>query len=254
MAKILLVFLAYFLCSVFSFCPFHPFKSSSSHSYPTTTIASSNETNSTSTPLQGQLPITTNLSDPYVMTNSYFRLYYSQTKSQMLPKVKILHESDYLVLILSNGSRYIEPIVEDLYHNLKMISHIPVTIYILLLPNQTKSINLSPATMVDLQNYQDMISNLAITVERFPSAEQYQRQIKILNQSNSFLSKVLQEGACSFTTLSDWTWNISNDINLNLDDAASNSINLIHNAVMKWKDNILTDEDWNELYVTTLGR
>lgn len=227
-----------------SFCPFHP---------PTT--ASSNPSTSTPlTPLQGQLPLTADTSDPYVQTNDYFRSSYSEAKPKLLPPVKILHETDYLVLILGNGTRHMEPIVTNLFHNLKMISHLPVTIYVLLLPNVTQSLQLNQETVQSLITFQNLMRNISITTDRFPSEEQYLRQQRIYNSCEDFLTMILEQKSCSYETLSQFTWEISVDINLNLDEAAANSINLIHEAMMKWKSNVLTAEEWNELYVATLGR
>jgi hypothetical protein len=235
-----------------SFCPFRPLTTSSARSH-SSSSSSSSDTN-TLTPLQGQLPITNNSSDPYVQANDYFRFSYSEAKPKLLPKVKILHESDYLILILGNGSRYQEPIVTDLFHNLKMISHLPVTIYVLLLPNATQSLQLNQETLTSLITFQNLMKNVTITSDRFPNEEQYQRQHRIYNSCYDFLTMVIDQRLCSFETLTQFTWNASADINANLDDAAANSINLIHQTVMNWKANLLTTEEWNELYIATLGR
>jgi hypothetical protein len=237
-----------------SFCPFHPTTTSSKNLHDSKSTSSFSVATEELTPLQGQLPITSNTSDPYVRTNDYFRSSYSETKSKLLPKVKILHESDYLILILGNGSRYMEPIVTNLFHNLKMISHLPVTIYVLLLPNVTQSLQINQETLTSLITFQNLMKNVTITSDRFPDEEQYQRQLRIYDYCYAFLTMVIEQQLCSFETLTQFTWDISVDINLNLDDAAENSINLIHQAVMNWKSKILTTEEWNDLYVATLGR
>jgi hypothetical protein len=234
-----------------SFCPFHSSTSSLSSTSPHPTLTSED---SSPTPLLGQLPITNNQSDPYVQANTYFRDSYQQTKSQVLPQVKILHEGDYFVLSLSNGSRYTEPIVENIFHNLKMISHFPVTAYVILLPNVTQSSLLDQQTIDKLTNYQQVLSNVTITTDRFPSTEQYERQWRIYNLTRNFIDEIVMQRSCTLERLSAFAWNASADINLNLDDAAENSVNLIHTAVMKWKTQILSVEEWNELYIATLGR
>jgi hypothetical protein len=242
------------LRSCASFCPFHSLTSSRSTSSPHHLSLTEDPLPSSPTPLLGQLPITANQSDPYVQANTYFRDSYQQTKLKIIPQVKILHEGDYFVLSLPNGSRYTEPIVQNIYHNLKMISHLPVTVYILLLANHTHSLLIDQPTINNLTEFQQMLQTVKITTERFPESGQYERQWRLYRQTNDFITQVLLQRSCSFESLSAFAWNTSIDINLNLDDAAENSINLIHSAVMNWKTNILSADQWAELYVATLGR
>ena len=233
---------------IFSFCPFH--KSSKSQNIQRKTI----DIQQTQTPLQGQLPITTDLSDPYVQSNNYFHEVYQSTQIKILPTVKILNEGDYMVLFLSNGTKISEPFVSNLYHNLKMISHLPVTVYSILLLNETKSIHLTNEVLVSLTTFLSLLDSITITSNRFPDLNQLERQIRIYNQTYNFVIQLLNTKECSFNTLSSFAWSTSTDINLNLNDAASDSINLLHSIIMNWKTKILSRNEWNELYVATVGR
>lgn len=258
----LLTFVSYFIF-ISSFCPFHKTKQQTSSPSTSSFSSSSNlkeknqdtsTTTTTQTPLLGQLPITQNNTDSYVQINNFFHNSYQNTQMNILPTIKILNEGDYMVLIFQNNTRLVEPFVSDIYHNLKMISHLPVTVYSILLENKTKSIQLNNDVIISLNTFQTLLNNLVITSERFSDPIQLERQKRIYDQTNDFVSSLLTSKECSLETLQSFVWSTSNDINSNLNDAAADSINLLHSVIMNWKNNILSNTEWNELYVATVGR
>ncbi len=58
----------------------------------------------------------------------------------MLPSTLVMQESDYLVLLRRNSTAETfsrvrsDPIIPDIYHDLKMVSHIPLAIFVILVP------------------------------------------------------------------------------------------------------------------------
>ena len=94
------------------------------------------------TPLEGQIASASDQSDPMVKANDYFHDMYDIAQQEKVPKVNIMMESDYLVLHLSNGSRLVEPTVHEIYHDLKMVAHFPLSAYIILLANSSQELRL----------------------------------------------------------------------------------------------------------------
>ena len=95
------------------------------------------------TPLEGSIPSASDLSDPMVQANEYFHEVYDIARENLVPKVNIMREGDYLVLHLTNGSRFVEPIVHTIFHDLKMVCHFPLSAYSIVLANSSKSIKTS---------------------------------------------------------------------------------------------------------------
>mmetsp|Transcript_5152 Transcript_5152/g.7891 ORF Transcript_5152/g.7891 Transcript_5152/m.7891 type:complete len:411 (-) Transcript_5152:122-1354(-) len=217
----------------------------------TTTSSSHRQLNEESTPVEGSIPMSTDQSDPLVQTNDYFHSMYSTARQEVLPKVNIMVEGDYLVLHLSNGSRIVEPIVHDIFHNLKMVSHLPLGAYSILLPNTSHAINLDDETVENMARYMELLENVTITSDRFPDPVQLERQITIYNITVDFVLRILSTQQCSLDLLADFAWSTSSYVNSNLDDAAEDNVNTTHGVVMRWKENILSDAEWDELYAVS---
>lgn len=206
------------------------------------------------TELLGFIPMATDMSDPLVRMNEYFHSAYDEAKDEMVPKVNIMLEGDYLVLHLSDGTRLVEQISHDIYHNLKMVSHIPLGAYTILLGNSSQSVSLDQLTLGKLSAYLELLADITISDDRFSDPNMLARQQDIFDGTVLFVKKIISSKECSLTCMSDFAWSMSTAVNLNLNDAAEDTINSTHVAVMNWKENVLTKDEWNDLYIAvTVG-
>ena len=103
-----------------------------------------------------QIPVATDASDPMVATNTLFQSLYSKSGSDMLPNAVVMQENDYLVLLRRNSTSTsftrdrIDAIIPSIYHELKMICHIPLAIFVLFVPFAQGD---APFPMEDAVNY-----------------------------------------------------------------------------------------------------
>lgn len=184
--------------------------------------------------------------------NNEFIEYYEIALKSLIPKTKIIATSLSVTLIKSNGTRYTAPVRPDIYTNLKIISHVPLGAWTILIANTSESIFLDPVTISNLTTYLQSLNTIQITPTLFPGgASQIQTQEKILAETVNFVENVISTGRCSRIQLSDFAWSMNSYIDENLNTAASSQINMTHDIVMNWKNNLLTLEEWEELYVAT---
>ena len=64
---------------------------------------------------------------------------YHLSGHSILPSTLVFHENDYLVLLKRNATSdfersRVEAIIPPLYHNLKMVAHVPLAVFVILLP------------------------------------------------------------------------------------------------------------------------
>jgi hypothetical protein len=201
------------------------------------------------TELLGQIPMSSDLSDPYVRANDFFHNSYDDAKNNVVPKVNIMSEGDYLVLHRADGSKLIEQIAHDIYHNLKMVSHFPLGAYTILLTNTSKSVHLDERTVGQFAVYLQLLEGIDITADRFPDAAMRERQQLILDVTTSFVKEMLSVKECSLECMATFAWSMSGEVNENLDDAAEDTMNSTHIAVTRWKNEVLSSEEWDQLYV-----
>jgi archaellum component FlaF (FlaF/FlaG flagellin family) len=205
------------------------------------------------TPLEGEIPMASDTNNPNVVANDYFHTVYSELQIQVTPRTKIISSGDYLVLYLRNGSRFVEPVVEDIYHNLKMISHLPLTAYSIVLGNSSGSITLDLKTLDNMTHFSEILQNVSITSDMFPDPQQLTTQQAIYSITLDFVNSVLLTKSCSFEQMANLAWSTNTSINDNLNDAAENQINLMNKVVMNWKTNVIPLSEWNDLYIASVG-
>ena len=205
--------------------------------------------------MEGQIPDAQDLSNPLVKTNENFHANYDQAKVDMIPQTKLIVEGDYIVLHLQNGSRFVEQVNTMYYHNLKMVSHLPLNAYIILIANVSASVELSPETLDSLSVLQGLIQNVSLREDMFLTEEQYLRQVNIWTETIDFLSSILDSKSCSYDRLADFAWSMSADAAAaNLDDAAEIQVNNTHAVVMRWKEELIPPSEWETLYtINTAG-
>jgi len=203
------------------------------------------------TPMLHQIPYASDPDDPLVEANDFFKSQYTAAKPEMLPTTNMITSGDYLVMNLANGTRYVEQIIGEYYHNLKMLCHLPIGAYTVLMPNTSQTIALDTHTLAALTDYQAVLNNITLSIDQFAEQDQLQRNQRIYNRTVTFVNALLFSGECSAESMGTFAYSNFDDINANINDAAELQVNATHAAVMHWKDAVLSAAEWQELYVIT---
>lgn len=117
--------------------------------------------------------------------SDFFLTTYSNTGASLRPSPIVVVEDDYLVLHY-NGQRILEPADSMVFHNLKMVSHVPLAVFMTLLTDlygtpANSSVALSPATLTTLKTYVGFVEaaygDLQANPGRFTPGAQYNNQV-----------------------------------------------------------------------------
>lgn len=197
-----------------------------------------------------QLPEATDSSDPMVAANLLMQRMYVATGQTMLPQLLIVQETDYLVLLKRQGNSFArvrsDPINTPLYHDLKMVAHIPLAIFIMLLPHASLG-NAFP--QADVLLYQQSVLNASqtVTAQRFPQPAQLQRQQAIAAAALRFLADALGAGQVSMGALQAYSQQMAPLLQENVREAARSQIDTLVTVLTTWRTAVLGELAWQGL-------
>ena len=88
-------------------------------------------------PYAAQKYIPTDTDDPLEKMNVFLQHYYQQNQKAMLEQTMeknnvILQDGDDITLIRPTGQRITEPVTPELYTNLKLVCHVPLSAFVIL--------------------------------------------------------------------------------------------------------------------------
>ena len=131
---------------------------------------------------------------------------------------------------------------------LKQIAHITLGTFIIL-TNHTDE-NLSTDTLERLQTYRSSITTAAVRLQKEQGLETADapKQQKLINQTISFLSSVIDEKRVSHADLLKFVHSCATPDLDNAYQAAGSQLTSIDQTVTKWHKE-MTSEDWNKLHV-----
>lgn len=211
---------------------------------------------STSPSWEGQIPMANDASDPLVILNNFFHTDYSDSRRKVLPTNLIIVEADYLVLYHGDeGTREVESSTPAIYHNLKMVCHLPLAVFVILSPSlkacDCENTSLDAATLATLTEYREQMDLVELNATRFDGdADVLLRNQRIIEATTGYIDQVLAAVAVNRDELTEFTAGLREEIDSNLDDAAAAQIGGIIAVMKKWKEEILTrEEDWTHLRV-----
>lgn len=191
--------------------------------------------------------------DPLKVINKQFRQEYAQLRDsiQQQSKPVIFQIGSSLFLEKSDGTSEKASAVGPLYHELKSVSHIPFTLYIILIPYIDQQL---PQKIINnLSGYKDL---LQAAKESLPhqgfSEEQLARQFSIVQNSEALLSRAIEKKMVKRQTLKDFTRQQASFIKSNLYDVAKSQINTMHEQMQIWEKQLSKDE-WDRLRVIISG-
>ena len=160
------------------------------------------------------------------------------------PVIVILREN---MVLLHDGERHTVEVIPDLYHRIKAISHISFGVYVTLANNGYGP--LREDIRIDLEDKLVMIERALAVLDEEPIPPSYiEIQRKTLVNARDFIAEILDAGGVQETKLKAFG---NENVPLYLENTslcARLEIDMIHEAVMNWKDHI-GPENWQAIHV-----
>ncbi|OJT22643.1 hypothetical protein BO221_23060 [Archangium sp. Cb G35] len=180
-------------------------------------------------------------SDPLSALNMAFRDAYAARRDAILASMgPVIAQIDDLLILRRGGQRLVGPARTRRYHELKVVTHVPLALHVLLSGRRGE---LDAATRDRLSGIQRLISASLEGLERRGlSQEQSARQRRILEASAAILEQVLSGDGVSAEALSAYTRAQVPDILRNAEDAARDQIDTMHATIEAWKQQMTPEE------------
>lgn len=180
-------------------------------------------------------------SDPLSALNMAFRDAYAARRDAILAGMgPVIAQIDDLLILRRGGQRLVGPARTRRYHELKVVTHVPLALHVLLSGRRGE---LDAATRDRLSGIQRLISASLEGLERRGlSQEQSARQRRILEASAAILEQVLSGDGVSAEALSAYTRAQVPDILRNAEDAARDQIDTMHATIEAWKQQMTPEE------------
>jgi hypothetical protein len=156
------------------------------------------------------------------------------------------------LILHRNGQEESKPVIPDIYHSLKDVSHVPFLLYLRLSPLSSNE-QLSTTEIAGLETLTMQISAArnALSTGGFDGAQTI-RQQQIFDSSLALLHRTIEAKRISRTALEDFTHAMGPLLLKDVDDAACYAIQGMHAQMMQWKSS-LTAEEWKRITVINPG-
>jgi hypothetical protein len=191
-------------------------------------------------------------SDALVDLNKAFREAYAGTRKDFLGRSGpvILVEGDDLVL-LRDGKRTSARVIPDVYHTLKAISHVPLSIFVIL-PQKSDS-PLGDELSARLRNYRKRVVQAQSSLADKGLTElQLHRQEEIVAASLKFIDQALENQRSNVAETTAFARKMAPLVLANASDSADAELTSLHKQVQKWKAEMAAEE-WKNLHVVVMG-
>lgn len=162
----------------------------------------------------------------------------------------ILLENGQLTLIRGGKEEAAEVTIGD-YNTVKVFTHIPVAIYLMLTDHVDGELDASQLDV--LREYRGKLDRLRKTLEKLDlDRVSLARQRRIVSASSEFLGGVVDEKRCSETDLLVFTQSMTPLMKANIAVAARSQLDAMHTQVMAWKKQ-MSPKEWATLRVAVKG-
>ncbi|MGK0316014.1 MAG: hypothetical protein ACI86M_002246 [Saprospiraceae bacterium] len=180
--------------------------------------------------------------DPYYIANMTFRGFFSEARAKLVEEQGpfVLLIGDNLILHHDN-KRDTQRVVMPLYHDLKVVAHIPFGVYVCLLYEPDGP--LSPEKEQQLISFKKLTEEVLRLVpsRSFPS-DFISIQEDLLNQSIAFMDKVLQSKIVNRTNLISFMRRNRDNIDLNTDKTAQVQLDVMLEVMNNWFSKMTEEE------------
>jgi hypothetical protein len=181
-------------------------------------------------------------SDPLSKLNAAFHTAYAELRNQIVKETSpvIIHYGDKMVLI-KNGIRTEAPALTPHYHELKSVAHVPLAIYVMLVPGAGSKIADSQLSL--LHEYRSLLAKGRASIEgRGFRPDQRDRQMQIFDSSLAMIDSTLRNGEVTRAELRRFTQSQKENILANAYEAAKDVITTMDRQVQAWQDNMTKEE------------
>jgi hypothetical protein len=190
--------------------------------------------------------------DPLMDLNQAFREAYARCRERLVNRSGpvILVEGDSLVL-LHDGKRSEAKVVPDVYHTLKAVSHVPLALYVMLVPLENAP--LGKECLEQLRAYRERVVQAERSLkDRGLSEEALLRQSEIIRAALRFLDSALDKKQVAADELCKFTRDLGTKLLANAADAARSELDALDKQVRAWRATLTADE-WAKLRVVIMG-
>ena len=160
------------------------------------------------------------------------------------------------IILIRRGQNITFSSTPRLYHNLKTISHVPLTIFVFLLDPSSNDRNLTAAEITFLKAYLAKIHRMKklINVADFSSDEEvFQRQQSILDASIQYLRFILRSKHLNGVSLQRFCQEAQRLFSKNFALAARSQLDEMHSRIYPWYHNHLNGTERLALRVLIIG-
>ncbi|AKJ04689.1 hypothetical protein ATI61_101232 [Archangium gephyra] len=180
-------------------------------------------------------------SDPLSALNMAFREAYAARRDAVLASMgPVIAQIDDQLILRRGGQRLVGPARTRRYHELKVVTHVPLALHVLLSGRRGP---MDAATRERLAGIRRLITSALEGLERRGfTQEQSTRQRRILEASAAILEQALAGDGVSAEALSAYTRAQVPDILRNAEDAARDQIETMHATIEAWKQQMTPEE------------
>jgi hypothetical protein len=189
--------------------------------------------------------------DPFLRLNQAFRKAYAGHRKIVLGKTSpiVIANGDDLILY-REGKRTPVKFMPALYHDLKVIDHVPLAIFSLIKPI---SGDLTEEERVELRRYREVVQTGRDALDkRWPEPKTLARQQEILDASLKYLDQVLQAEKGPLPDLQAFCRRMAPVLMVNAGEAARAQIDAMNAQMLRWRQELSKDE-WGRLQVIVIG-
>jgi hypothetical protein len=188
----------------------------------------------------------TTKADPLAALNAHFREVHSRSRTERVAQASpvVLVKPGALVMI-RQGKRTEVPFPPPLYHELKKVAHVPLSVFITLSSATDRKFD---AVMTAEVRYMNELIAAALTdlEGRGYSPAMLERQKTILESTRTYLEGVLKNGAASGESLTAYARRMGPLMHANTEDAARAHLTFLNRQMNAWRAE-MTDAEWNQL-------
>ena len=190
--------------------------------------------------------------DPIRVLNSAFRQAYAQGRAATLENSgPILLVRGNALTLIDGDQRSQGSTVDQAYHDLKTVAHVPLTIYSLFATCSDGKIDEQLAAQLRKTKALINVAHAAFD-GRLSDEELERRQRTMLKLCKDYIDQVLESGQFSRSKLLRLTSNCVPQIQENLEVTAKYRVDNYHQQMRKWKKS-LSDEQWKNLLILIPG-
>ena len=186
--------------------------------------------------------------DPLSTLNAAFREAYAGLRAEVMAAAgPVLIQCGDTMVLVRGGVRTEAPALTARYHELKSVSHVPLTLYVMLVSGADT--RLDDTRLGRLREYRSLLAAGRDSIDgRGFEPDQRARQYRILDCSLDLIDTTLRNGAVTQAELHTYTRGLREDILANAREAAEDQLATMDRQFKAWQA-LMTPEERRQLRV-----